>query len=349
MIFWTKRRRVEAILAASLYETLETAEQQELDAALAKDARLRDEAESLARIQQVVRLDTPEFTGDLAPLLRARLTEAATPKPGGFRMRWVSVAAFSAVAATVLAISVVGLPVRDAIPNPVVAVKGAVQPASAVTEAISAATRLLASQNAAEAQAVLTQALAATPKDAAAGAAQEMLAELEFDEFHRYPEAYAAYERLRTAYPDTFMNSQDSIRRFNLLDEARRAEYAPMYALDAIRQHPGNAFEQCERLMAQYPDSMVALAAMNEMRSIVGDGDAFDGPARVLALERVRSRCSDPAAVAQVTLALGNACRDDLCDAHRAQDFYNQAAASGHYAVAARAQEALARLVVDAP
>ena len=348
MILWTKRQKARALLAASLYEPLNDGDRRELDAALVRDARLRGDAVGLEQVRRNVHLESPEFTGDLAPLIRARLMEATPSRHGRLSARWMSATALSLLAASVALFFVVGVPVGPGQRNVAIQAKGA-SVTTPMDQAVSRANMLLASHKPAEAQVVLAEALNAAPGDAAGGAAQELLADLEFNVFHRYPEAYAAYDRLRTQYPQTFMASQDCIRRFNLLDEARRAEYAPMYALDAIRRQPANAFEQCERLMAQYPDSMVAMAAMNEMRNLVAGAEASDGPSRVLALERVRNRCSDPAAVAQVTLALGNACRDDLCDAHRAEDFYTQAAASGHYAVATRAQEALARLVVEAP
>jgi hypothetical protein len=38
-----------------------------------------------------------------------------------------------------------------------------------------------------------------------------------------------------------------------------------------------------------------------------------------------------------------------MCDTGSARIFYNEAASSGHSAVAARAQEALAKLAVDTP
>lgn len=349
MILWTKRRKIEALLAASLYEPLEKAERAALDSAISDDPALRREAESLDRVRCAVRLETPEFTGDLVPLLHARLVELGAPRRAGVSWRWVSTAAVAAGAALILFVSVPGVPAYG--PQP--AVNSARAPVavadSAVQEAISKANGLMAARDMAGARSVLEQALAATSEDSAAGEALQLLANIEFSEFQRYPEAYAAYDRLRTKYPNAFMDNPESIQRFNLLDEARRAGYAPMYALDAMRSHPGNAFEQCERLMAQYPESLVASVAMNEMRGMVGLPGQLDGASHVMALERVRNRCSDPAAVAQVTLALGNACRDDLCDAGRARLFYNEAATSKHATVAASAQEALAKLVVDTP
>ena len=349
MIFWTKQRKVEALIAASLYEPLKGAERQMLDKALAADPRLRAEADALGRVRRAVRFETPEFTGDLVPLLHARLIEVTPAHNGLVSWRWVSGATVAVGAAVILFVSVVGVPGGPASapvkmnPAQVASQTGG----SPVKAAISNAADRMASRDLPGARTVLDQALARNPQDAAAGEAQEMLANLEYAEFQRYPEAYAAYDCLRTTYPKAFMNSPESIQRFNLLDEARRSGYAPMYALEAIRNNPANAFEKCERLVAQYPDSMVASVAMSEMRSIVGLPGQLDGPSHAVALERVRNRCSDPAAMAQVTLALGNVYRDDLCDTRSARLFYNEAAASGHTPVVARAQEALAKLAVD--
>ncbi len=336
-------------MAASLYEPLNEADQRMLDGALMADPRLRAEAEALGLVRRSVRLETPEFTGDLIPLLHVRLIESGQPRRGGLSWRWVSGAALAVGAAVVLTVVFAGQPQGGPVlpgDRTQVANQSAGSPVKA---AISRANSLIASRDVVGARKALDQALVAASEDPAAGEAQQMLANIEFAEFQRYPEAYAAYDKLRSQYPKYFMNSPESIQRFNLLDEARRSAYAPMYSLDAIRNRPANAFEQCERLMTQYPDSLVASAAMNEMRSMVGVPGQLDAASHVVALERVRNRCSDPAAVAQVTLALGNAYRDDLCDTGTARLFYNEAATSGHVAVAARAQEALAKLAIDAP
>ncbi len=351
MIFWTKQRKIEALLAASLYEPLEGAERQMLDKALLVDPRLRAEAEALGRVRRAVSRETPEFTGDLVPLLHARLIEVTPVRRGVISWRLISGATVAVGAAVILFVSVVGVPVGPTgttvrVNTVPVATQGTASP---VKTAISAAVNKVASRDLLGARKVLDQALAGNPQDAASGEAQELLANLEFTEFQRYPEAYAAYDSLRARYPKTFMNSPESIQRFNLLDEARRSGYAPMYALDAIRNNPSNSFEKCERLVAQYPDSMVASLAMSEMRGIVGLPGQLDGSSHAIALERVRNRCSDPTAVAQVTLALGNVYRDDLCDTRSARRFYNEAASSGHAPIVARAQEALAKLTVDAP
>jgi tetratricopeptide (TPR) repeat protein len=340
---------MESLLAESLYEPLDAEGQKTLDGALAADEAFFNEAQSLRRLRDSVRLETPEFTGDLVPLLHARLLEAAPPRGTVLSWRWISGITVATAAAAVLFVSVMGVPGMGSGLNDNKTGVPTTLAASPVKEAIAKANSLMASRDLAGARVVLDQALAGTAQDPAAGEAQQLLANLEFSEFHRYPEAYAAYDRLRTRYPAAFMGSPESIQRFNLLDEARRADYSPMHALDAIRNHPGNAFEQCERLVAQYPDSLVASMAMNEMRAMVGLPGQLDGGSQVMALERVRNRCCDPVAVAQVTLALGNAFRDDLRDTARARLFYNEAASSGHTAVAARAQEALAKLAVDAP
>ncbi len=349
MIFWTKRRKVEALLAASLYEPLVGAERRMLEIVLEGDSQLRSEAEALGRVRRMVRLETPEFTGDLVPLLHARLLEVVPQRGAWISWRWISGATVAVGAGVIMFVSVLGGP--DSVTAPSVRTSPvAPQVAlSPVKEAISKANDLMASRNLLGARTVLDRALANNPGNAAAGEAQQLLANLEFSEFQRYPEAYAAYDTLRTRYPEAFMNSPESVQRFNLLDEARRSGYAPMYALAAIRNNPANAFEQCERLVAQYPDSLVASMAMNEMRVMVGLPEQLDGASHVAALERVRNKCSDPSAVAQVTLALGNVYRDDLCDTRRARLFYNEAASSGHSAVVTRAQEALAKLAMDTP
>jgi len=351
MIFWTKRRKIEALLAESLYEPLGDAERQFLDKALKADPRLRAEAEALKSMRRAVRRDTPEFTDNLVPLLHARLVELTPVRGSVISWRLISGATVAVGAAVIVFVSAVGLHGGPVVAPVEIGTTSSASMASQspIGPAISQASSLVASRDLLGARRVLDQALASNPRDAAAGEAQEMLARLEFSEFQRYPEAFAAYDSLRTRYPKTFMNSPESIQRFNLLDEARRSGYAPMYALDSIRNNPANAFEKCERLVAQYPDSMVASAAISEMRAMVGLPGQLDGTSHAIALERVRNRCSDPSAMAQLTLALGNVYRDDLCDTRSARRFYNEAASSGHSPVVIRAQEALAKLAIDTP
>ena len=145
-------------------------------------------------------------------------------------------------------------------------------------------------------------------------------------------------------YPDAFTTDPVSIERFNLLDEARAFDYAPLRALDFAREHRESALPHLERVIAQHPGTMLAAAAVGQIIHPSGNAAGHDPASAVLALEEARGRCTEPAAVAQLNLALGGLYCDGLHDEDHARDLFLQAASGGAPAVSAKAQEALARL-----
>lgn len=336
---WTRGARARGALAASLYEPLSSEERALLDDALAGDPELRRDADSLRRVRDVVALETPEFTGNLFPALAARIEGRRLAR----RMTYRRVALAGAVCVPVALAAVFVLPGFFAV-SPGGVEMAEEMPSSTLAGDLQTARQLIQAQDYAGGMRVLNQALARNPEDPRAGEAQTLLADMEFDHFQRYPEAHAAYARLREQYPGNFMESPASIERFNLLDEARPSGYATLHALDVARGSHDTAFQQYERLVAQNPGSLLASVALEEMQALVGGPVSGGAESAILALERARDRCTEPAAIAQFNLALGGLYCDSLHDEEHARDLFLRTVSSGEPSLSLRAQQALARL-----
>lgn len=337
---WSRTRRAEGALAASLYEPLSGEDERLLEEMLREDPSFRREAAELRALRAMNLLETPEFTGDLLPAVRAGLAEAsAARRSPAFRRLLVTTAAVTVLAAGAY------FAAGPSLTGPVPARQAAENAApSGMANALEQARASLQRRDFAGALAQLNGALAASPDDPGAGAAQALLADMEYAHLQRYPQAHAAYTRLRERYPDAFTNDPRSIERFNLLDEARAYDYAPLRALDFAREHREEALPQLERVIARHPGTMLAAAAVGQIIHPSGAAAGQDPAAAVLALEDARSRCVEPAAVAQLNLELGGLYCDALHDEEQARDLFLQAASGGSPAVSTQAQAALARL-----
>ncbi|HNY87916.1 MAG TPA: hypothetical protein PKN23_15545, partial [Candidatus Hydrogenedentes bacterium] len=77
---WSRARRAEGALAASLYEPLSGEEERLLEDMLRRDPAFRREAAELRALREMPFLAPPEFTGDLLPAVRAALEKAPAPR-----------------------------------------------------------------------------------------------------------------------------------------------------------------------------------------------------------------------------------------------------------------------------
>ena len=337
---WSRARRAEGALAASLYEPLSGEEERLLEDMFRRAPAFRREAAELRALREMPFLAPPEFTGDLLPAVRAALEKAPAP-----RRAWAVRPALAAAATLAVLAAAAYLAAGPPAAGPPPAGNRAADTApSPVLAALEKARASLERRDFAGAMALLNGALEGSPRDPAAGRAQALLADMEYAHLQRYPQAHAAYSRLRERYPDAFTTDPVSIERFNLLDEARAFGYAPLRALDFAREHRADALPHLERVIAQHPGTMLAAAAVGQIIHPSGNAAGHDPASAVLALEEARGRCTEPAAVAQLNLALGGLYCDGLHDEDHARDLFLQAASGGAPAVSAKAQEALARL-----
>ncbi len=327
--------RIRGLLAASLYEPLEPGDKARLDRHMAACPACRARAQQLRRVTtRIAREDIP-FTGDLLPVLRQRLAEESAQQRG---VRWaLPLAACALVLLTAGSITLW--------PQAAPSVQERVL-ASAVDPLLAEAQTLTASHDFTGALRVLQDAVSAHPEDPHAGQAQLMLAEVQFAQLQRYPEAYDAYQTLRARYPETWKASPGVVKdRFDLLSEARVKQFEPLYAFDAARNTAGDAVHELEKVVARYPGSMVATLALLAMRdNNAAPVETENAPMKAAALENLRDCLTDPIALAQLNVTLGDMYWREIHDRSRAREVYSKAAESEHAGLASLARLALAEL-----
>ncbi len=329
-------RKIEGLIAASLYEPLSAGEAHQLEQHMAHCPACRAEMEEMRTFVGELPQTPIEFTGDLRPALQARCEEWRMRRFPWRRSLWLS-----GLATCLLLFSIVTYTWRD----------GAVETAAPVVEVAASPMEqalILAKKNASQqylqACQTLEDALATYPEDPRAGEAQQFLAELEFEHGQRYAESYAAYEKLRGSYWDTFRNNPENAHRLNLLSEARTDGFNALYQLAAAVNSTQDPFVELEKVVSRYPDSLVASEAIGAMERLVAQENAGGEMLRTAMLEQVRTRCSNPIAVAQLTLNLGDLYLQEQQDSVKARALYEEVMESGHMALAQAAQAAIARM-----
>ena len=328
-------RKMRGLMAAAVYESLEAPEKAALEAHLARCPACRAESEALQKTAGAIPVAPAPFTGDLLPVLRARLRDETPPR------RVLVWRPMLGAAALILVVAFGGITAYRAGDLPAVA---PVQVMATPMESALLEARSLARRDFSGAREVLVQAIERYPGDSRAGEAQNVLADLEFQHGQRYAQAYQAYDVLRRNYAEAFAANPGNAARFNLLDETRSADFSPLYALDAARNSSGDPLPELEQVVSRHPNSYLAAVAIDAMCEVAGDSPASDGVSRVALLEQIRSRCTDPIAVGQITLALGHLYWNELNDSPRAKECFIEAAESGDAVLAQAAREAMARL-----
>ncbi len=333
MMFPWNRRRIEGLLAASLYEPLSERDRRALDRAMQSDAALRKEYGSLRRLVNAVPPAPVESIPNLLPLLRARLNAPARRNAG---YRWAYAGAAAAV--------VVGLSLgtwyagRESItPGPIAALDSDA-PNTLVSQALAEAEGLLAKQDMPAAYDVLRKALSRQPGDRRAGEAQWLVADCAF-KLKDYSEAYEACNRLFAEYRASLDDNPDrrtlAINLRDLLAEARKVDYESLQAFDVAKRDRANTFGALENVAATYAKyqgtEQYALGDLvaKEMAATVAAETGIDinTPAGTLAAyQGAHDRCTSPVAVALLDLKIGDAYLDPLNDPAAAKEHYQRAA-----------------------
>ena len=317
---WWKKRRVEGLLAQAAFGDLSAGEERVLERAIAKDPALQGDRDELARLVQGIPRERPLLDRDLLPAVRARLSEPErVSRPAFGRFAW---AGATCVLVGVLAGTVWMAQRQPTTTTPIVA------EASPVQVLLDQADGAVQSNDVASAFRLLRGVLADHPADPLAGEAQYRLANLSFDQ-GRYSDAFEAYTRLKLDYAASLDADPERLRavadRCDVLDEARRWDYAPLYALAAARRQRGTAVDRFEQVLVGYPESYcVARLAVEEMARRVATESGEQG--LLQALEAARDQCTQPVAVAHLNLEIGNFYRDRLNNTVQAEDHYRKAA-----------------------
>jgi hypothetical protein len=343
-------RKMRGLMAASVYEALPEGERKALARHLAACESCRREAEKLANLAAAIPRTRPEPGFDLVPILRRRLAEG-TGEPVRDRVAWRMP---TTLAAAVVLLCLFGYGLWVGLPNaaqgerPDAQVVDNTPEASPVQRALAEAERFAAEKNFTAAYRALEQALEEHADDPAAGTAQLRLADLAFDDLQWYRQADEAYRDLLARYPGASEQSgrhEVIVRRRNMLDEARKDNYKPIYDLVLARRSAGNALQKYERLVAEHPRGYVADEAVREIVALVAPQDAESQPEAVVqALQEVRDSWKDGAAVAKLNLEIGNVAWRRLNDPVLAREAYEKAAVGPDPVLAQRAKDALDEL-----
>lgn len=338
-------RKVQGLIAASLYEDLSDRERSLLERHLASCASCRAEAESLGVLISTIPDIRPELNLDLVPLLRRRLNERAARTYSG-AWRWALSGAACLVLFGLVTYTFLGQPFPDRTPK---MASGPEEVVSPVQTALAEAGELAEGRDFTGAVQVLATAITSYGEDPKAGQAQKLLADIEFDHLRWYAKADEAYGTLAAKYPKVYGNSPESIWRRELLAEARgrSEEYEPLYRIDAATRSRTEAFGKLEEVISQYPGPFIASHAAERMaRLVLEETSPPDVEHRHLfAMAQARERCTDPVAVGQLTLEMGHICREEG-NIKGARELYVETANNEQTVLAQRqlAQEALSGL-----
>ncbi len=347
-------RKMRGLIAASLYEDLSPEERQTLEGHLESCAACRNEAAALGRMASVI---APQpiaaLNRDLTPVLRYRLREMKA-RPAKPFFAWRFAAPFAALAAVLVLIFYVSAPYRQPrAEQPSVAhtAPGQVEAAQIADDppvqcALAEAEKLVAYHDFANAYRVLKQVVDEYPDAPQAAEAQLRRADIAFSSLKWYPEAYDDYELLADRYPAHFVASQESIRRRDLLAEARERDFAPLHALDAALRSNDGQFAQLEKVVSRYPGTFVASLAAEDMAGLMQDGNVAPAgaSAHLAAMESARDRCADLTAKRQLQLEVGHIYQREMDAPDKARECYHLVAENDNAVLARLAKQSLAEL-----
>lgn len=328
-------KRIEGILAASMYEPLLAVDRQRLDDHLDACPRCRETVRDLATLRRAIPATTPDLGGDLLASIRRELAAEAPCRVSMFRRHVSTVAAAAAVLVVATGSVYVASNSSDVtVPEPVTA-----QRASQLDRTFAQVDRLMDAHFHSRAFVMLNDAVTRFPEDPRAAEAAQHAAALAFDELQWYPEAHATFRTLRDRFTPQFDSVPSNRIHLEMLEESvgPNGDYVALRSLDAARA--SGEFDAYEKVMSQYPGTYVASRALDEMAAALG-GDQD----RVAALETLAESCGSPVAVAQVKLALARTLDERGASRDRVRGLYVDAASSESVALASAAREALRAL-----
>ncbi|HOQ33037.1 MAG TPA: tetratricopeptide repeat protein [Candidatus Hydrogenedens sp.] len=179
-----------------------------------------------------------------------------------------------------------------------------------------------------------------------AGQALLLLADLEYTSSEHYDEAYRLYSQLRSNYPNIFSSSPEAVYRYNLLDEIKKDKFKPLYELNSSLANNDNSIKQLEKIVANYPGTMVANLAVSYMIDCISNSSNLNNPEQTIkALEDLKGHLTEPIAIAQVNYVLGNIYWNQKKDYEKAKTSFQYVVNSESKQLSPLANEALMRLV----
>ncbi len=343
-------KKYTGLIAASLYEPLKLEETHILEAHLQKCAQCRSELAEMRAFVTILPNERIAFQGDLLPAIRAELEANPYQESNAIFRGWLRPAiGFASLAILMIILGYSILPSINS-ESSGIGMLSEISTASPVDTVIADAEMLIAQRQYAPALSLLEEKLADFESHPDVGEIQRAIAELEFNQLKRYPEAYTAYLKLQGEYWNTFRQHPENSTRLNLLAEARDTNYEPLYALDAaLARGSQQAFPQLEQIIALHEGKSIAwrtLEVMQELalRDLGFDPLQADAQLHIAALEMLRERTEHQAVLAHLNLALGDYYRHDPNNNSKAQEHYHEVMQSGLEQLARQAEASLTEL-----
>lgn len=332
----TECRRVEGILATSIYEPLSAPERERLDAHLDACHVCRETLRGFEGLVRDVPVQRPELGVDLLPAIRQTLGQETPGRSRRFRRQAVALAA----AASFVAIALAGGYAAMSPDAPLlVPVQEAGHSGSPLDRTFEQVDQLMEARFHSRAFLMLDTAVRRFPDDPRAPEALQRAAKLAFDELHWYPEAHVALRKLRDRYREQFESDSANRIALEMLEESYEpgGDYLALRLLDTARNN--GDFDGYERVLTTYPGTYIAGRALDEMTAALAvDGDV------VSALETLAESCTHPMAVVQVKLRLARTLDGTDGSRDRIRSLYEEAAASDSIALSDAARSALREL-----
>lgn len=337
------RARIESLAAQSLYESLDDRDRAALDSGLEAYPDLRAEYQDFKRVKELIGMDGPALDEDLLPEVRARIDSMPAARESGAGWR---IAAFAAAAGiAIIAFTYSLMPAQQG--NLMQADSEAIV-STPVAMSMAAAEALMDDGSCSDAYASLEEAIEAHPDDAYAGQALLMMADLAYDELHRFDDAHDAYARYRNDFSVAYQRHtrrNEIYRRWEMLESTAGEEYQALNILAQAEIHGEDAADELESVMVRHAASFVAEdAAFSLARIVHGEDALLDGAGMHAALQTARSACTNPVAQDQVDFILGKYTLETIGDAAAAEPYLDSAAGSSDERVALAAKEVLRSL-----
>jgi tetratricopeptide (TPR) repeat protein len=330
------------LMAASIYEPLTESEALELETWLQANPDMRVELEEMRAFAAFLPNEAPAFTGNLLHAVQEDIRRGA-----GSAWDWSLLPRFAfQVLGTLTVAAVLAFPIAQGMQMGFLSAGPAAPLAGAAGADSLLANVLIATQEQERAYALLDDALKVQPTNKEAGTWQLKLAELDYDYFQRYQSALDRYIELRQTHPEVYASNPLNPYRYDLLEQTQPENFEPLHTIARAQQDGMRVFPQLEQVVARYagpanPVAELALAAMCDLSGALGENsDTF----KMAGYEQLRRHCTNPVALDQVEMSLGEMYLAHTKDYARAAELLRAAASSPHPAVSDAAAVSLARL-----
>lgn len=332
----------EGMIAQAVYEELPQSEQHALSAHLAACAHCEAESKAMVALRALIRVEPVAFEGNLRPVLEEQIrTQPSRSLIRRLVPRLVLSGLFGILVAVISIQVTLSLRADDDVNNNQLGASGPFD------QVMTEVTGHIEREEYARAYVTLHESILRAEPDTVPSEAQQLLADLAYEQLGWYPEAFAAYDQLRLRYPSVYQQSPESIHRYAVLDEARLTdtEYASLHNWTrVIREDDVNAFGQ---YIESYPGTLHASEAVQEMARLISEDQQETDMSVDSVLEYALLSSENPVVVAQIKLELGRYHVETTKDAEKARALFEEVEDSSVSVLAQAASQSLRALGIE--